>query len=235
MKRFFLFAAALVLAGCDKSPFERTTSSQGGAIGGFGGTASLTVFSDELVSGGGAFLYPGGENQALTFGDETSPLSRRSIRYAWNGRPPKAGDSSFTFAGFDLMHTATQAQYDAASTGRDLRTAGYTKVTFYARGVLRTRTVLKVEVADDGAGGATPPCLTLYTADSVDTDDTTTPCGTSQAMTGDWAKFTISVPNSALANVKDLFKATLVFNNPPLNLTPGQGGTVYFDQIYYEP
>ena len=236
MKRFLFVALAGLLAGCHKSPFERTTNSQGGAIGGFSGTAALTVFSDELVSSGGAFLYPGGENQTLSFADQSNPLSARSIRYLWNGKPPQGGSSSFTFAGFDLMNAATQATY-SSTPGRDLRAAGYTKVKFYARGSLSTNTVLKIEVADDGIdGGVIPGCLVL----SANGTDTVTsgnqPCSNTRTLTGDWQSYTILISNAMLASVKDYFKATFVFTDPFVgNQTPGQGGTVYFDQIFYEP
>lgn len=231
-----LLSGIVFSSGCKKNPFDRTKNDEGGALGRFGVAGSLKVFSDELFTGGGAFLYPGGENQTLSFDDQSNSVSARSIRYMWNGKPPKAGDPDFIFAGVDFMHTPTQATYDA-TPGRDLRSAGYTKVTFYARGSLSTYNVVKIEVADDGPNGLTPPCLALYTNDSLITDDTLNPCGTSAILSADWRQYTISVPNTALASVKDYLKATFVFRHPSgaLNQTPGQGGTLYLDAIFFEP
>src|ERR1039458_9963935 len=71
----------LVAAGC-KSPFDRTRdASGGGGTGTLSGSSNFVIFSDELKTGGGAFEYPGGENQSLSFADTSNPISRRSIRY----------------------------------------------------------------------------------------------------------------------------------------------------------
>ena len=103
----------------------------------FAGVASaFVIFSDELVTGGGAFEYPGGENQTLSFSDTSNPVSHRSIRYAWNGEPPKAGDTDHTFAGFTLIQTASQTTY-SSTAGRNLSAANYGKATLFIRGSYR--------------------------------------------------------------------------------------------------
>ena len=144
-----------------------------------------------------------------------------------------------TFVGMDLMYTATQSQYDFtnATSGRDLRAAGYTRVAFFSRGSLSTNTVLKVEVASSGnpPGCLVPvpsPCVTLST-NGTD-DDPNFPCGRTAQLTGSWQSYSIPVANSDLANVKDFFKATFVFK-PAIGAPAGQGGTVYFDVIQYAP
>jgi hypothetical protein len=237
MKHSLLIGIALVsLGACKKSPIERTQDAANPtALGGFGVASTYRIFSNELMTGGGAFEYPGGENQSLDFTDRSNPLSNRSIRYHWTGAPADPSNNG-GFAGFDLMHVPTLPQY-AGTPGRDLSAAGYTKATFYARGSLSTNTVLKIEVADDGNGGVTPPCLTLST------DGTDNACGggseAPQRLTSDWRQYTINIPNNTyLAAVKDFFKATFVYNFPLGGLpgeAPGQGGTVYFDHIQYEP
>jgi len=231
-----LLTLSLVFAGCKKSPFERTTNNEGGALGSFGVAGSLKVFSDELFSGGGAFLYPGGENQTLAFNDLSNPVSARSIRYVWNGKPPAAGSTSFSFAGFDLMHTATETTY-STTAGRDLRAAGYRRVTFYARGSLSTNTVIKIEVADDGIdGGVVPGCLVLSTSGSGTVTSGNQPCSNTATLSSNWTRHTITITDAMLASVKDYFKATFVFTDPFVgNQTPGQGGTLYVDAIFYEP
>lgn len=231
-----LLLAFVLLSGCNKSPFERTKSTAGGGTGSFG-AASYVVFSGELVSGGGAFEYPGSEGQSLIFNDTSNPISNRSIRYSWTG---ESVAGQHTFAGFDLMHTATQADY-TTTVGRDLRQAAYTQVKFYARGTLSTNTLVKIEVADDGnSGTANSSCVSLSPTALLDdgVNAGSTACGRLDSLTTDWKPFTIPIasPNTALAAVKDFMKVTFVFNDPlPGSLVGGQGGTIYIDQIQYEP
>jgi hypothetical protein len=206
------------------------------------------IFDNELSSGGGAFLYPGGENQTLSFADRSNPLSQRSIRYSWNGGdvswPGCSPNPEHSFAGLDLMHTPTQTQYNS-TPGRDLRQGGYNKVTFFARGSLASYTVLKIEVASPGvpAGtcpGVVSPCLIL-SSDGVTTDPGSPTCPADpKPLTGQWQQYTINVAPSNLTSVKDFFKATFIFENlpgcvPSVCTAPGQGGTVYFDVIQYQP
>jgi len=227
----------MLFAGCNKSPIDRTASAAGGGTGAFGTAPAYVIFSSELISGGGAFEYPGAEGQTLIFSDTSNPISHRSIRYSWTGEPV-AGQHNF--AGFDLMHTPTQATY-TSTIGRDLRQAGYTKVKFFARGSLSTNTLVKIEVADDGNTGTVDlSCVSLSGSGTL--DDGVNPgsngCGRMDTLTSDWKQFTIPIvsPNIALSGVKDFFKATFVFNDPFIgNLAPGQGGIVYIDQIQYEP
>jgi hypothetical protein len=238
------FALPFVI-GC-KSPFDSTRdASNGGGTGQFSTNGTFVIFSSELVTGGGAFEYPGGQNQSLSFSDTSNPISRRSIRYSWTGgvvnAPGCTPDPTPLFAGFDLMYTPTLATYNPSPSvpGRDLHKAGYTKATFYARGGLSTDTVLKVEVAASGVPAGCPvlpvvPCVWLSTNGTDDDGTNSQLCGHAQ-LTGGWQQYTISIPNSALTNVKDFFKATFVFNQPSGSTAPGQGGTAYFDQIQYQP
>ena len=229
----FLLPFSLLLAGCNESPFGRTRdASGGGALGNFNSGSALVVFSSELKSGGGAFLYPGGENQTLSFSDTSNPLSARSIRYSWNGQDV-AGQH--VFAGFDLMHTPLLSQYDA-TPGRDLRSAGYTKVTFFARGSLSSNTFVKIEVADDGVSTTHDAnCVSLSVSGTDDAPDGAgLPCGRTDALAGDWRQYAIPVSPASLNPIKDLFKATFIFTPPFVGSTqPGQGGVVYVDQIQY--
>ena len=231
------------IAGCNLSPFGRTRdASNGGGSGAFG-SGTFVIFNDELVSGGGAFEYPGSEGQVLTFSDTSNPISRRSIRYSWTGEPPGGqprDGSAPTFAGFDLMHTPTFDTY-ASTPGRDLRAAGYTKVTFYARGSLSTFTELKIEVSDDGNTATPTPCMVLST-DGTDPHDLCTSNGSNQykmspqTLTSSWQQYTMTItaPLTSLKDVKDYFKATYVYT-PIIGAPVGQGGAVYFDVIVYQP
>jgi len=242
-KAGMVFAALLVTLGGCKSPFSRTRNDSAGAVGRFGVAHSYVIFYSELTSGGGAFLYPAGENQSFIFNDRSNPISERSIRYSWNGQPVSnpmcTPNPEHNFAGFDLMHTPTQATY-SSTPGRDLRAAGYTKVVFYARGSLSTNTYLKVEVAGPGpannntCAAVVSPCVKLISG--TDPNPASDPACPDKQLTGSWQAYTIPVLPSDLQSVKDFFKATFVFIDPFIgNQQPGQGGVAYFDAISYNP
>jgi hypothetical protein len=239
----FLFA----LAGCHKSPSDRTRSAAGGPIGQAAAIATFPVFSSELKTGGGAFEYPGGDNQVLSFADRSNPISNRSIRYFWNGQPATTNTSIFgskgEIAGFTLMHTVSETSYDV-TPGRDISGFGYTTVTFYARGALSTNTTLKIEAAANTSGSTFSSCLTLSSDGQGDECGANGAApGTKEILNSSWQKYTLVIfqPANSLKSVKDFFKATFVYffplgGGPPLpGEAPGQGGTVYFDQIQYEP
>ena len=245
----FLVLTGLLLVGCNKLPFDRTSNgSGGGPTGAFTGTNSFVIFNSELLTGGGAFEFPGSEGQSLSFSDTSNPISHRSIRYSWTGQPVSnpsgVPNPESAFAGFDLMDTATLDTY-ASTLGRNLQTPNYGKATFYARGSLSTNTVLKIEVSDDGNVNTAAPCIVLS---ANGTDPTPGPSGAcsvngsvfnplampTRTLSSSWQQFTITIPNSALANIKDFFKATFVYTNPG-TAPVGQGGTAYVDVIQYQP
>jgi hypothetical protein len=233
---------SLFVTGCHKSPSDRTSSAAGGPIGQAAAIATFPVFSSELKTGGGAFEYPGGDNQSLSFEDRSNPISNRSILYSWNGQPPGGVPSSppGQFAGFSLMHTISLATYNS-TPGRDLSAFGYSRITFYARGTLSSSTTLKIEGADDTSSGILQSCLTLSSDGNGDECGANGDApGTREVLTGNWQKYTLIIyqPTLNLKSVKDFFKATFVYSFPLGGLpgeAPGQGGTVYFDQIQYEP
>ncbi len=231
-----VFGVLFLLTSCNKSPIERASDSSSRALGNSSGV-NFVIFSDELKSGGGAFLYPDGQGQTLSFTDTSNSISRRSIRYFWTGQDQNSEFGlEHTYAGFDLMHTTTQGAY-SGTVGRDFRNFGYTRATFYARGTLSTNTVVKIEVSNP----ATPsPCIVLSTSGL---DDDSNPnigqaanCTNLGTLSTSWQRYSIAIPNAAQSAIKDYFKATFVFKVPFVGSTePGQGGTVYFDQIQYEP
>lgn len=244
---FSFLVFGLGLSGCNQSPFNSTRdASGGGALNKFGVAPAFVIFDNELTTGGGAFEYPGGQNQTLSFTDTSNPISHRSIRYSWNGQPVSAPgcnpNPTPLFAGFDLMYTTTQAAYNPSPSvpGRDLHQAGYTKATFYARGSLSSNTVLKVEVAAAGVQAGCPvlpvvPCLWLSSNGTEDDGVNSQGCGHAQ-LTGGWQSYSIPLTPAALTDVKDFFKATFVFTPPFVGSTAaGQGGVAYFDVIEYTP
>jgi hypothetical protein len=250
MKRLplFLVVTVVLIAGCKKkdnpmNPLSSTTQPPAGQTnpppgqtnppGGTTpppttGSTDFVVFSNELKSGGGAFMYPAGDNQTLSFLDTSNTISGHSIRYAWTG-----GDvaGQHGFAGFDLMHTPELSTY-AATPGKDLRPGGYHRVTFDARGTLASNVVLKVEVSDDGDGGAIPPCIVFSTNGDLD-EGGPTPCLTRGVLSTAWQQFSIPVTSANLSVVKDFFKATFVYKNA--SASTGSGGVAYFDDIRYKP
>jgi hypothetical protein len=247
-KSVFIFGAFVLafsfFTACNQSPFKATRDASGGGINKFGVASSLVVFNNELTTGGGAFEYPSGDNQVLTFNDTSNPISRRSIRYMWTGgdvlAPGCNPNPEHSFAGFDLMYTPLISNYSISSNspGRDLSKAGYSKVTFYARGSLSSSTILKIEVAAQGvaAGCPVPPhvsCVTL--SNSGIADDPNYPCGATAKFGSSWQPYTIPIIPGALTNVKDFFKATFIFTPVPGFTAPGQGGIAYFDMIQYAP
>jgi len=220
----------LLMEGC-KNPFDRTHDPDGGPTGSLS-AGQLTVFNNELSSGGGAFLYPGSDNHSVAFDDRSNSLSQRSIRYAWNGQisnPTGSGyqyGATYIFAGFSLMHVPQQTTYET-TPGRDLRAAGYTRISFYARGELTTYNSVKIE-----AGGPTSACMTLSTDGTVDECSN----GRTGRLTASWQQFVLPITSAQQTAVKDLLKATFVFNNPiPGNTNPGQGGVLFLDKIFYQP
>jgi hypothetical protein len=241
MKKISLLTVLLMIGGCNKSPFDRTRdASNGGALENFGVTSAFRIFSDELVTGGGAFEYPGGENQTLSFSDTSNPVSHRSIRYSWNGEPPAIGGTDHTFAGFSLIQSASQSTY-LSTPGRNLSAANYGRATFFIRGSLSTNTRLKIEVADDG-DSLTPGagCMTLSGSGTVYNSGTNDICsnGATGTLNGDWQRVTVTIPSGALSSVRDFIKTTFVYSDPLPGVpgqAPGQGGVVYLDQIQYEP
>ena len=116
--------------------------------------------------------------------------------------------------------------YDA-TPGRDLRSAGYTRAVFYVRGSLSTDTSVKIE-----AGGPTTSCMTLSIDGTVDKCSN----GNVGTLTSSWKMVTLPLTQAEQSAIKDFLKATFIFDNPtPGNTSPGQGGTIYLDQMFYKP
>jgi len=192
----------------------------------------LEIYTDDLHQGG-AFLYPGGDNQTLSFSDTSNPSNgANSIRYFWTG-----GDTAgqHVFVGMDLMHTGALAEY-ASTPGKDLRSGAYTRVTFDARGSLPSDVVVKVEASDDGVQSTPAPCIVLSATGLLDDSTPGNPvasCTNKATLLGTWQSYSLSVSAGDLASVKDYFKATFIYKGT-LGST-GSGGVLYLDQILYKP
>ncbi len=196
------------------------------------GSLNLEIYTDDLHQGG-AFLYPGGENQSLQFSDTSNPSTGlNAMRYSWTG-DNAAGQH--IFVGVDLVHTGGLADY-AATAGKDLRSGNYARVTFDARGSLSSDVVIKIEVSDDGVQGTPAPCIVLSATGLLDDSTPGNPfasCGNKATLLSTWQSYSLSVSASDLTSVKDYFKATFIYKGAPAST--GTGGTVFVDQILYRP
>ncbi len=196
------------------------------------GSPALQIYTDDLHQGG-AFLFPGGENQSLTFNDISGPATgSNSIRYSWNG-----GDvaGQHIFAGVDLIHSGSINDYNSTPP-KDLRSGRYTRVTFNARGTLGANVVVKIEAADDGNTATPAPCIIL--SPNGDQDDTTpgnpiASCLNRASLLNTWQSYTLGVMTNNIAAVKDYFKATFIYKGAAVST--GTGGTLFLDQILYQP
>jgi hypothetical protein len=195
------------------------------------GSLALQIYTDDLHQGG-AFLYPGGDNQTLAFNDTSNPAAgTSSTRYMWNG-----GDvaGQHVFAGMDLIHSGGLNDYPT-TPGKDLRAGKYTHVTFDARGSLGPNTIVKIEVADDGNPSTPAPCVVLSASGMEDDSTPGNPissCLNKSTLQGSWQSYSIPVAASDLSAVKDYFKATFIYKGAAG--TSGNGGTLFLDQILYQ-
>ena len=212
---FFLVAAALALAACERNPVDRLVNpNDQGGVPQFGDT--YVIFDDELKTGGGVGLIPGGENQTLDF-RAPSDIGSFSIQYVWNGKDvfnSETGEFQHLFAGFALSVTELFEDL-AGATGKDLSGPGYTTLRLRVRGALSQETSLRIEGPDDGAGGITPARTELTTLGPA------------------WQDVTLAVPAGDFANVKTFMTVTFQYDQPPRTEPPGEGGTVFLDDVRY--
>jgi len=226
MKKFFLpFILALTLVGCEKNPIDRLTNPlNDGVVPGTSGV--FVIYDDEPKTGGGVAFIPGGENQNIDFSDRSGPHDgKKDLRFIWNGGDVTNSTTTETehlFAGFMLMAIDDVTKLDS-SVGRDLRTPGYTKLTFWARGVLSENTTFRVEGPGYGTGGITPVRL-----DIPDVSNGIPP------LSAEWTFYSLNIPSSNdFKNVKIFVIVSLQYSQPPRTTANGGGGVIYLDDIRY--
>lgn len=176
----------------------------------------LSIYSDQLDTGGGLGLFPSSNNQQIDTASRDNPHSgRRCIRYSWNGQDvPNNGTPEHTFAGFDLVVSQDLTTLSSAA-GRNLSAAGYTKLTFWLRGTLTENTTIKVEGPGNGNSNTILPSVTVT------------------SLSNNWQQFTINASPGDFNNVKEFFKLTFVFAQPSGTTVAGQGGTVFADDVQF--
>ncbi len=202
------------LGSCKKNPVDRLTNpNPDGAVPQNSGI--YIIYDDELKTGGGLGLIPGGENQTIDLSDISEPRrSSLQIRYQWNGGDTPA---QHLFAGYSFSVTPDLSTLSSA-TGKDLSASGYTKMTFFLRGELSEGNTLRIEGPSDGNSTTVPARMELG------------PSG----VTSDWHAYTLSVPASFFSNVKVFATISIQYAQAPRTTNPGQGGTIYIDNIMYE-
>lgn len=221
MKKLIFTLSFILFAGCERNPVDRLVNPIfDGAVPQTSGI--FVVFDDELKTGGGIQLIPGGENQSLNAQDRSLPQrSRIQFQYSWNGGNVTNFNVSpavlqHAFAGMQLIVSPNSSTL-SVTPARDLSTFGYTKMSFWIRGNLSQHNTVKIDGPSNGSLSASPASLTL----------------TASQLTGDWQYFEISIPSSDFSSVKVFAGVTIIYIQPPRTTTPGQGGTIYLDDIRY--
>lgn len=223
MKRLTaLLLLAVAVAGCKRNPVERLTNPYpDGAVPQSSGI--YVIYDDELNTGGGVAFIPGGQNQSIDFRDRSSPrTSVNQVRYTWTGGPVFSDETSppgfqQLFAGFNLLVPVTREELPTTQ-GKDLSQNGYTKLKMRVRGRLALNNRLRVEGPDDGTGGDTAVMTEL----------------TAAQLSEDWQDLELAVPAIHFSGVKIYMTVSIQYEQPPRTTQPGEGGTVYFDDIRYE-
>jgi hypothetical protein len=213
----------------DTDPGGGQGGGDGGNGGGGGGTTTDLVIYDDDLHQGGAFVYPAGENQTLSFAFGTDPKQgSNSIRYQWNGENV---NGQHAFAGFTLIHVGNQSEY-VGTAGKNLSSGAYTNVSFSIRADVSTSTLVRVEVADDPTDAVLAPCLELSrNADLAANSGSTCP---KAVIDSTWRDYTIAVTASDIDSVKDYFKSTFIDKRPGgAGAAKTDASTVYVDNIRY--
>lgn len=214
----------LALIGCEKNPIDRLTNpvpeGQSDQVSG-----NYMIYSNgELFTLGGLGFIPGGENQSIDLRDSNSPMinGKQQLRYHWNGQDVRDFNNGNTlqhlFAGFSLLitpnfDTLTNAQPKAMSGH------GYGTIKFSARGSLASDTTLKVDGPGNGDANqvhATTP-LTITT------------------LSSSWQDYSMTIGASDLTAVKSFITFSFQYAQPSGTTVAGGGGTVYLQNIRYEP
>ena len=209
--RWMLAAAAVFFFACERNPIEKLVNPiPDGSVPQSSGL--FVLYDDELRTGGGLGLIPGGGNQTISLADRSSPQrSTNDIHYAWNG-----GDvaGQHLFAGFSLLVTPDFTSF-ANARPKDLSGPGYTKVTLYLRGSLSAGTQIRIEGPDAGPGHTGTPYQ-------------------SSALSGSWTQISFAVPPADFQRVKVFLTVSFQFTQPAGTTDPGEGGEVFLDDIRYE-
>lgn len=202
------------MTACKKNPVDRLTNPlPDGDVSQSSGV--YVVYDDELKTGGGLAFIPGGGNQFVDLSDVSEPRrTNRQARYTWTGADVA---NQHLFAGFDFLVTPDGSTLDAA-TAKNLSSAGYTKMTLYVRGQLAEGNALRIEGPSSGNSSFVPARTEISASD----------------LNNSWRQITLNVPAGDFANVKIFAIFSIQYTQPPRTTNPGEGGTIFIDDVRYE-
>jgi hypothetical protein len=213
VRLWWVLPCICLLSGCEKKPTDGLVSANSNAVAPTG--TPMVIYDDSLETGGTVGLIPSGDNQQISLSYTNNPHSGRyCISYSWNGNPVSNPPPSLspnpeqTFAGFQLI-VATGAP------PRNLSAAGYTTCTFWLRGNLSSNVSVQVQGPSNGNSNTIAP--------------TYTPANVSNS----WTQYAFSISPGNLQSVAVFFGLTLIYAQPTGTTNPGQGGTVYVDDIQF--
>jgi hypothetical protein len=178
-----------------------------------------------VKTGGAVMTYNTGAT--IDFKCTDNPHSGKDcIRYSWDGSPVLTYASlpahatdyiQSGFSGFSLICAPANAQYLIYT--RNLSLGGYTKITFWARGVLNTNVNLRV------AANSADPNQYKYASGY--------PGVWQGTITSGWQKYSVSIDNTVnnLAAASDFIKIILIYTPGAGEPSSGNGGTVFLDDI----
>ena len=212
------FAAICLCSACGRNRLESQRDRfTAGATDNFGSV--YVIYDEELKTGGGLLIFPGGENQMIDLENRENPFGgKQCIKYHWNGGEVfnyEIGRFQNSFAGFALQTEDDPADF-FSSNPRDFSSAQYTKVFFHIRGALSENTKLKVEAPDDADTETAAPMLEIT------------------SLTNAWTQYSFNITPASLTKVKEFFKLTFIYSNPDGTSNSGEGGIVFVDNIFWQ-
>ncbi|MGA2090848.1 MAG: hypothetical protein ABSH12_05230 [Endomicrobiales bacterium] len=217
------------LSGCDSNPIGKLVDpTVSNTTGQFSGT--WVIYNDGALRITGGFppaimFMTTPEGQTLDLNSTDHPYSGNfCLKYAWNGDTVtwyQGGIREDGFVGFIFIAAPTVSQYGIIT--RNLGAGGYTKISFYVRGALNANVSLRLE--SQNANNLTPSGVNAWQSNT-----------TNQQITSNWQHYEFAISGS-MASVSDILRIILVYNesgNPNIpNVTNGNGGTVFLDNIEY--
>lgn len=214
-KNFILYSVFCVLftvlSGCNKNPInqliEPDTNNNTVQVSG-----QWILYGDEIMTDGGVMFISWGQNYSVDFSCRENPRAGvKCTKIYWSGGSVNiSGGTTSLYTGFSLITAKEYTTY--LTTTRDISAGGYTKLTFWARkGFMSANTVLRVQ-SPNGTENSTAPVNVWE--------------GT---LSENWTQYSLNIAGS-LAAIKDYVIVVLKTND----LRPGNGATVYIDDIRLE-
>lgn len=225
-KSVYFLAAALVcltaiFSGCDKHPENRLINpTENNTTGTW--SPDWALYDDELRTNGTIMSYTTPEGQVLDFMSTERPRTGlRCIKFAWDGQSTteyaSPGVLQHGYVGFGLI-VANQTQ-NYLQESKNLTGAGYTTISFWARGSLNSHVYLRLE----GYNGSRTSISGFDAWQSNSSD---------RVIDDQWRQYSFTLTGSAAA-VREYVKILLVYNDNGTAIpVRGNGGTVFIDDLH---